>query len=163
MRFREVGEVINRHASMSGFSVVISNFNANVHQFNLYAMTEFLLIPVAFLLCILGKIVLRSRNWRTVSLCTKYSSLQQYPEQSCIWISSCFCFSISLTKVNIVILFWWCACDYILRGSLVFLALTQVGNKAVGVMKAGQTFTIEPMINTGKIAVYQVMSLTIQT
>lgn len=25
-----------------------------------------------------------------------------------------------------------------------------VGNKAVGVMKAGQTFTIEPMINAGK-------------
>ena len=38
MRFREIGEVINRHASMSGFSVVISNFNANVHQFNLKAM-----------------------------------------------------------------------------------------------------------------------------
>lgn len=29
------------------------------------------------------------------------------------------------------------------------LALTRAGNKAVGVMKAGQTFTIEPMINAG--------------
>lgn len=29
------------------------------------------------------------------------------------------------------------------------LTLTLVGNKAVGVMKAGQTFTIEPMINAG--------------
>ena len=28
--------------------------------------------------------------------------------------------------------------------------LHNVGNKAVGIMKAGQTFTIEPMINTGK-------------
>ncbi|EXB76238.1 Methionine aminopeptidase 1A [Morus notabilis] len=54
MRFREVGEVINRHASMSGFSVLFA-----------------------------------------------------------------------------------------------LLALTQAGNKAVGVMKAGQTFTIEPMINAG--------------
>jgi methionine aminopeptidase len=25
-----------------------------------------------------------------------------------------------------------------------------VGNKAVGIMKPGQTFTIEPMINAGK-------------
>jgi methionine aminopeptidase len=31
----------------------------------------------------------------------------------------------------------------------VFVTLTQAGNKAVGVMKAGQTFTIEPMINAG--------------
>lgn len=29
------------------------------------------------------------------------------------------------------------------------LSLIQAGNKAVGVMKAGQTFTIEPMINAG--------------
>lgn len=29
------------------------------------------------------------------------------------------------------------------------LPLTHAGNKAVGVMKAGQTFTIEPMINAG--------------
>ena len=29
-------------------------------------------------------------------------------------------------------------------------SLYNVGNKAVGIMKAGQTFTIEPMINTGK-------------
>ena len=29
------------------------------------------------------------------------------------------------------------------------VTLTQAGNKAVGVMKAGQTFTIEPMINAG--------------
>lgn len=29
------------------------------------------------------------------------------------------------------------------------LTLTQAENKAVGVMKAGQTFTIEPMINAG--------------
>jgi methionyl aminopeptidase len=28
--------------------------------------------------------------------------------------------------------------------------LFNVGNKAVGIMKAGQTFTIEPMINAGK-------------
>jgi methionine aminopeptidase len=28
--------------------------------------------------------------------------------------------------------------------------LYNVGNKAVGLMKAGQTFTIEPMINAGK-------------
>lgn len=26
VRFREIGEVINRHASMSGFSVVMCNF-----------------------------------------------------------------------------------------------------------------------------------------
>jgi hypothetical protein len=31
----------------------------------------------------------------------------------------------------------------------VLVTLTQAGNKAVGVMKAGQTFTIEPMINAG--------------
>lgn len=28
--------------------------------------------------------------------------------------------------------------------------LLDVGNKAVGIMKPGQTFTIEPMINAGK-------------
>ena len=32
-------------------------------------------------------------------------------------------------------------------------ALTRAGNKAVGVMKAGQTFTIEPMINSGRYLV----------
>jgi methionine aminopeptidase len=30
------------------------------------------------------------------------------------------------------------------------LLLFNIGNKAVGIMKAGQTFTIEPMINAGK-------------
>lgn len=30
------------------------------------------------------------------------------------------------------------------------LVLFDAGNKAVGIMKAGQTFTIEPMINAGK-------------
>ena len=42
MRFREVGEVINRHASMSGFSVVIFDFNASVHQLHFYVMTFYL-------------------------------------------------------------------------------------------------------------------------
>jgi len=34
------------------------------------------------------------------------------------------------------------------------LALFNAGNKAVGIMKAGQTFTIEPMINAGKFMYY---------
>ncbi|KAG6427987.1 hypothetical protein SASPL_112235 [Salvia splendens] len=39
--------------------------------------------------------------------------------------------------------------QYYLVISLSHGALTRAGNKAVGVMKAGQTFTIEPMINSG--------------
>jgi hypothetical protein len=35
-----------------------------------------------------------------------------------------------------------------------WVTLTQAGNKAVGVMKAGQTFTIEPMINAGILQIY---------
>lgn len=35
------------------------------------------------------------------------------------------------------------------------VTLTQAGNKAVGVMKAGQTFTIEPMINAGICILYK--------
>jgi len=38
------------------------------------------------------------------------------------------------------------------------LALFNAGNKAVGIMKAGQTFTIEPMINAGKFMYYIVPS-----
>ncbi|GMN43145.1 hypothetical protein TIFTF001_012352 [Ficus carica] len=75
MRFREVGEVINRHASMSGFSVVKSICGHGIGEL--------------------------------------FHCAPNIPHYS------------------------------------MFLALTQVGNKAVGVMKAGQTFTIEPMINTG--------------
>jgi hypothetical protein len=34
------------------------------------------------------------------------------------------------------------------------LVLFNAGNKAVGIMKAGQTFTIEPMVNAGKFMYY---------
>jgi methionine aminopeptidase len=35
------------------------------------------------------------------------------------------------------------------------LTIFIAGNKAVGIMKAGQTFTIEPMINAGKFMYYK--------
>jgi methionine aminopeptidase len=41
------------------------------------------------------------------------------------------------------------------------LALFNAGNKAVGIMKAGQTFTIEPMINAGKFMYYIALSMIV--
>ncbi|GMN18780.1 hypothetical protein TIFTF001_046843 [Ficus carica] len=94
MRFREVGEVINRHASMSGFSVVKSYCGHGIGELFHCAPN------IPHYSSILNKVAFESRL------------------------------------------------AFVFR-SIVFLALTQVGNKAAGVMKAGQTFTIEPMINTG--------------
>ncbi|KAK9143259.1 hypothetical protein Syun_012659 [Stephania yunnanensis] len=76
VRFRDVGEVINRHASMSGFSVVKSYCGHGIGEL------------------------------------------------------------------------FHCAPNIPHYGSIL-CTLTKAGNKAVGVMKAGQTFTIEPMINAG--------------
>ncbi|KAF5953034.1 hypothetical protein HYC85_010978 [Camellia sinensis] len=78
VRFREIGEVINRHASMSGLSVVKSYCGHGIGEL--------------------------------------FHCAPNIPHYASI-----------LNKVSFGF----------------------VGNKAVGVMKAGQTFTIEPMINAG--------------
>ena len=51
------------------------------------------------------------------------------------------------------------ACELYFSCSSALLALNQAGNKAVGVMKAGQTFTIEPMINAGTSAILKFINL----
>lgn len=99
VRFREVGEVINRHASMSGLSVVSMIQNSySIHVFlcavfllfvsGLSVVSMYASIDASFLLFKLfiqyfffhvGKILLWPWYWRTVSLCPKYSSLWKYP------------------------------------------------------------------------------------
>lgn len=87
VRFREIGEVINRHALMSGFSVVTYNPRT---LFSLYIyinvgacawMHIYLKFTVIFLyLLIIGEIILRSWHWRALPLCTKHTSLRKYPQ-----------------------------------------------------------------------------------
>ncbi|KAL6495397.1 Microtubule-associated protein 1A [Orobanche gracilis] len=85
VRFRVIGEIVNRHASVSGLSVVKSYCGHGVGELFHCAPS----VPHY-------AIVLLSRDFTS-------------------------------------------PCG----------TLTEAGNKAVGVMKAGQTFTIEPMINSG--------------
>ena len=40
VRFRDVGEVINRHASMSGLSVVMSNFSFQLKSLLLLVLPD---------------------------------------------------------------------------------------------------------------------------
>lgn len=80
VRFREIGEVINRHATMSGLSVVICNFvSAIVEHFHFCEESLFQANSYSSLVKI-GEIILRAWYWRAVSLCTKYSPLCQYPQ-----------------------------------------------------------------------------------
>ncbi|KDO85768.1 hypothetical protein CISIN_1g0158381mg, partial [Citrus sinensis] len=70
VRFREIGEVINRHATMSGFSVVMHNvwFAIVIHCYSTEDTKQCLVVSFS---CFAktGKIVLWSWYWRAVSLC----------------------------------------------------------------------------------------------
>ncbi|RVX01062.1 Methionine aminopeptidase 1A [Vitis vinifera] len=68
VRFREIGEVINRHATMSGLSVVICNFvSAIVEHFHFCEESLFQANSYSSLVKI-GEIILRAWYWRAVSL-----------------------------------------------------------------------------------------------
>lgn len=71
VRFREIGEVINRHASMSGFSVVMLYFGFAI-VINCYCIEDDEQCLVVSFSCFAktGKIILWSRHWRAVPLCT---------------------------------------------------------------------------------------------
>ncbi|KAL8128762.1 LOW QUALITY PROTEIN: hypothetical protein V2J09_017917 [Rumex salicifolius] len=117
MRFREIGEIISRHASMSGFSVVKSYCGHGIGELFHCAPN----IPHYSSILYYYHLSLCPRT--TLSL--HYNMITFFLLNSFIY----FCpLESSLETVN---------------------SLTRAGNKAVGVMKVGQTFTIEPMINAG--------------
>ncbi|KAA3462164.1 Methionine aminopeptidase 1A-like protein [Gossypium australe] len=135
VRFRDVGEVINRHASMSGLSVVKSYCGHGIGE----------LFHCAPNIPHYGSILVRSRFANLLH----FIFIFNYPK----------CFMENCGKRTLRGFPWYFyrklsttfndSTAYVNCFLYLLLLLTQSGNKAVGVMKAGQTFTIEPMINAG--------------
>jgi hypothetical protein len=89
-----------------------------------------------------GKILLWPWHWRTVPLCPKHPSLFKY-----VHVTSLLEFLILLLQYKLYFFSESTSCISLVHN---VTQLLDVGNKAVGIMKPGQTFTIEPMINAGK-------------
>lgn len=80
MRFRDVGEVINRHASMSGLSVVMCKFGQCIYiPVHISSRLQFFLRCALLSFVTIGEIILWPWYWRVVPLCPKYSPLWKYP------------------------------------------------------------------------------------